>query len=373
MAIWILLAAMTALAVMAVLYPLSRHRAAVAAADPNAQFYRDQLAEIERDRERGLLSDSEAEAARIEAGRRLLRANALARDAIPPMGEPALRRRRAVSTLALSVVPIVALAVYGAYGSPHLAGRTTSAAVRDGAEQLDLASALARIEDHLARNPGDGRGWEVVAPVYLRLGRIEDAVKAYGSALRILGPEAARLTNYGEAQVIAQAGVVSAEARTAFEKALALDPASAKARFYLARAAEQDGEIDKARAAYESMLASAPAGAPWRTIVEEQLARLVRPAEPAAPSRGQVAGVAAPEGPPREQIVGMVEGLAARLDAQGGSGDEWARLMRSYMVLGEHDKALAALTKARRALGQDQAGLNSVDATARELRLTSSP
>src|SRR5688572_16956934 len=119
MAIWMLLAAMTALAVMAVLYPLSRHREIVAAGDPNAQFYRDQMAEIERDRERGLLSEAESEGARAEAARRLLRASTLAEDPVPPMGEPALRRRRAVSALALSFVPIMALAVYGAYGSPH--------------------------------------------------------------------------------------------------------------------------------------------------------------------------------------------------------------------------------------------------------------
>src|SRR5215213_1542340 len=130
MTIWMLLAAMTALAVMAVLYPLSRHREVVQAADPNAQFYRDQIAEIDRDRERGLLSDAEAEAARAEAARRLLRANAVGKDAVAPMGEPALRRRRAVSALALSLVPIMALAVYGAYGSPQLAGITRAAAVQ---------------------------------------------------------------------------------------------------------------------------------------------------------------------------------------------------------------------------------------------------
>jgi cytochrome c-type biogenesis protein CcmH len=86
----------------------------------------------------------------------------------------------------------------------------------------------------------------------------------------------------------------------------------------------------------------------------------------------RLAGPGAAAAPGREQIVGMVEGLAARLETQGGTGDEWARLVRSYMVLGEHDKAHAALDKARRALERDQAGLTSVDAMARELKLTSS-
>jgi cytochrome c-type biogenesis protein CcmH len=358
MTIWMLLAAMTALAVMAVLYPLSHHRGAVAAADPNTQFYRDQIAEIDRDRERGLLFDTEAEAARAEAGRRLIRASAKAEDAVAPMGEPALRRRRAVSALALSLVPILSLAVYGAYGSPHLTRQSAAGNVEAAAAGLDLDSAVARIEAHLAKNPGDGRGWEVIAPVYLRMGRAEDAAKAYAAAIRILGSDPNRLTSLGEAQVLAQAGVVSADARAAFDQALALDPSSAKARYYLARAAEQDGELDKARSAYQALLASAPAGAPWAPVVQEQLARLGRPVETSAP------------GPDR--IGGMVESLAARLEERGGTSDEWSRLLRSYMVLGEHEKAQAALTKARRALEQDQAGLRSIDAMARELQLTAS-
>jgi cytochrome c-type biogenesis protein CcmH len=360
MTIWMLLAAMTGLAVMAVLYPLSRHRTVVEPADPNAQFYRDQIAEIDRDRERGLLTDAEAEAARAEAARRLLRANAVCQDAMAPMGEPALRRRRAVSALALSLVPIMALAVYGAYGSPQLAGlaQLQTARVQPGSDQLDLATALSRIETHLAKEPEDGRGWDVIAPVYLRMGRVDDAVKAYEAALRLLGPEANRLTSYGEAQVFVQGGIVSADARAAFEKALALDPSSPKARFYLARAAEQDGDAARARSGYQSLLASAPADAPWRPVVEEQLARLD--------------GSAVPAGAGREQVVGMVEGLAARLDTQGGTGDEWARLVRSYMVLGEPEKAQTALKKARRALEQDQDGLRSIDAMARELKLTAS-
>src|SRR5918997_3196948 len=114
MVIWVILLAMTALAVMAVLWPLSRHYAVGRQADPDTQFYREQIAEIERDRERGVLLPNEAEAAKAEAGRRLLRATGM-EDVAVAVGEPALRRRRAASTLALSVLPILAIAIYGAY------------------------------------------------------------------------------------------------------------------------------------------------------------------------------------------------------------------------------------------------------------------
>ncbi len=355
MTIWMLLMAMTALAVLAVLWPLSNHRAAAAAADPNAQFYRDQIAEIERDLERGLLSPTEAEAAKAEAARRLLRASATAEPVTPAVGEPALRRRRAVSAIALSLVPMLALAVYGAYGSPSLPSQPLASRLNQQPAEMDLATAVAQIESHLQKAPNDGRGWEVIAPVYLRMGRLDEAVKAYEAALRLQGPDANRLTNYGEAIVFSQQGIVSAEARAAFERALQLDANAQKARFYLARAAEQDGDAPKAREVYEQILAQSPADAPWTAVVREQLTRLDQPIGAR---------------PTQEAIAGMVEGLAARLEAQGGTAEEWARLMRSYSVLGQDDKAQAALQRARRALAQDQAGLQAIDAMAKELKLT---
>jgi cytochrome c-type biogenesis protein CcmH len=123
MTLWILLAAMTGGAIAAVLWPLSRRpEHAVKVEDPNTQFYQDQIAEIERDLDRGVLSASEAEAARAEAARRLLRAAERGEGASSAVGEPALRRRRAVSALTLSLVPLVALAVYGVLGSPTPSG-----------------------------------------------------------------------------------------------------------------------------------------------------------------------------------------------------------------------------------------------------------
>src|SRR5215207_1428912 len=360
MTIWIVFALMTGAAVMAVLWPLSR-RPAVAEDSPDEQFYREQIAGIDRDRERCLLGAEEAEAARIEAGRRLLRA-VPAEPVNPDMvGEPALRRRRAASAIALSTVPLLALAVYGAYGSPELPGQPRAARLEADPQKLNVASAVARIEAHLAQHPEDGRGWEVVAPVYARTGRISDAVKAYAAALRLLGEDASRLTGYGEALVIANEGVVPADARAAFERAAALDPGAPKSRYYLALAAEQDGDGPAARAQYAALLSSAPPDAPWAPLVKERLARLG--------GEGASAIAALPVQERQEAIKGMVEGLASRLDAAGGTSDEWSRLIRSYVVLGEREKAATALDKARRSLAQDTTAKGQVDAMARELGL----
>ncbi|MEE1654895.1 c-type cytochrome biogenesis protein CcmI [Microvirga sp. CF3062] len=364
MVIWIVLLAMTAAAVMAVLWPLSRHYAVGRQANPDTQFYREQIAEIERDLARGTLHPSEAEAAKAEAGRRLLRATGLqAEEAFAPVGEPALRRRRAASTLALSIIPLLALATYEIYGSPQLLSEPPGARMQpQQAGSSNLLGAVGEIEAHLAKNPQDGRGWEVIAPVYLRMGRIEDAVKAYESAIRYQAPDAARFANYGEALVLAKDGLISAEAQAAFEQAVKLDSSTPKAQFYLARAAVQDGQTDKAKTILQNLLASSPADAPWTDAVRQELAALGAPQSAAATAGTPQIGP--------EAIAGMVTGLASRLEAQGGSAEEWARLMRSYAVLGQRDKAAEAAKRAREVLAQDTEALKTIDTMAQELKLT---
>lgn len=362
MLIWVIMALMTGAAVLAVLWPLSRSsRAEAGEGEAARRFYRDQIAEIDRDEARGLVGTAEAEAARAEAGRRLLRSQAeAAREQPSPIGEPALRRRRAASALALSTVPLLAVAVYGGFGSPALPAQPLSARLEADPKQLEFADAVARVERHLTQHPEDGRGWEVIAPVYLRAGRADDAAKAYQAAIRHLGESAPRLANLGEALVVASDGVVGAEARTAFERALALDAGSVKPRYYLAQAAEQDGDLDGARTRLTELVAASPPGAPWIEPVREKLAKLG--------GQGAAAVASLPRENRNEAIRAMVAGLAARLETQGGTPDEWARLVRSYLVLGEREKATQAMEAARRSLGSATAEAKApLEALARDV------
>ncbi len=375
-AIWFIFALMTGLAVLALLWPMSRRPALAGLPEGEARiatetgFYRDQLREIDRDAARGLLAAPEAEAARAEAARRLLRASREPGRTAGAMGEPALRRRRAASAFALSTVPLVALLVYGIYGSPDLPAQPQAERLAHAKTAgNDLAAALAQIEAHLAKAPEDGRGWTVIAPVYLRLGRTEDAIKAYENSLRLLGDDAGRLADYGEALVAAGDGVVSAKARDAFERALKQDPKAVKPQFYLARAAEQDGDRETARARYAALAAAAPPEAPWLPMVRDSLARLDGTTVPPAAAAGNPGGNPGMSEEQRGMIRGMVEGLAQRLAEKGGSPEEWGRLVRSYVVLGDRPKAEATLSQARTALGGDPGKRAALDDVARELGL----
>jgi cytochrome c-type biogenesis protein CcmH len=272
MLFWVIAAAMTGAATFAVLWPLSRARAPAPDREADLAVYRDQLAEVERDRARGLLTAPEAEAARIEVSRRLLAADAAAKRETPAAA--ALGRRRAAAVLTLATVPVFALGLYAAVGSPGLPDAPLAARLQRPPEQMDVAVLVQRIETHLAQNPNDGRGWELLAPIYLRQGRADDAVRAQTNALKLLGANAEREADLGEALVVQAGGVVKSEARAAFERALTQDAAHAKALFFLGLAAEQDGRAAEALSRWRELAEKAAADDPWRILAVRRTAEL---------------------------------------------------------------------------------------------------
>jgi len=276
MLFWPVFALMTGAAIFAVLWPLGRARPLAAAAyEADLAVYRDQLGEIERDRTRGVLLEREAEAARTEVSRRLLAAADRGADVIAP-GAPF--RRRVAALAALAGVPVFAFLVYAALGSPGLPDAPIQARLDKAPEQQDVAILVRRIEDHLASNPNDARGWEVLAPIYLRLGRPQDAVAARTNIVHLRGADAARLADLGEAMVAAAGGTVRTDAREAFERALTFDKTNAKTRFFLALAAEQDGRKDDALNAWRALASENTAGDPdadaWRLAAARRAERL---------------------------------------------------------------------------------------------------
>ena len=355
MTLWFGLALMTAAAVWAVLWPLARRRSELRSGSDVA-VYRDQLAEIERDRAAGSIGEHEAASAQVEVSRRLIAA-ADAQAASPSAAAPATWRRRAVAVVALVLLPLGAAAFYLALGSPSLPDQPLAPrlAASHGGPSVD--GLIAQVEDHLSRHPEDGRGWEVIAPVYLRLGRFDDAVKARRNALQLNGITAEREAALGEALVFAANGVVTAEAKTAFERAVALDANGVQARYFLGLAAEQDGDRTQAAATWRALIEAAPPDAPWIDLLRRALARVDRAAAPEDPS---AASELAPE-QRQAMIQGMVERLSERLHRDGGDVEGWLRLVRSYMVLGQPDKARAAVVDARRALAGDAGKLRRLD------------
>lgn len=345
--------------------------------------YREQLSEIESDKARGLISPAEAEAARIEIARRLLASAETGADpaattsASKPIPSPPGSERLFV--IVAAAVPAIALGLYLSFGSPGLPGRPIAERLaRAPAVGADVEELVARVEAQLRANPADGKGWDVIAPVYLRLERFRDAAEAYRRSLDLNGEAPRRLAGLAESTVLANDGIVSEVARKAYQRLLELEPGRMEARFGLALAMEQDGDLAEAAAAYRALLADTPPQAPWRQFVMERLETLAAKQGDAggAPMRGPgpaeaeaIAGL--PEGQRREVILQMVEGLAKRLETDGKDLAGWQRLLRSWAILGEGGKAEAALDQARKALAGDDKSLSEINAFAKNLGLKS--
>jgi cytochrome c-type biogenesis protein CcmH len=376
MTLWFAVALMTVAAIFAVLWPLARPAGSFRSGS-DVEVYRDQLNEIEHDRAAGLIADKEAAAAQVEVSRRLI----AAADAQTPAGVPATSaawRRRMVAIAALVALPFGVGGFYLALGSPTLPDQPLAPRLAAARGTQSVDGLIAQVETHLERNPDDGRGWEVIAPIYARLGRFEDAVKARRNALRLNGETAEREAALGEAMVFAANGVVTAEAKATFEKAVALDAGEVQARYFLGLAAEQDGNRAQAAATWRALIDSAPPDARWLDFVRRALTRVEGGTMPGGPSGGRSGSPSAgsSSGPSEEQVAasadlspaqrnvmirGMVERLSERLHRDGSDVEGWLRLVRSYMVLGDPDKARAAVVDARRALAGDPGKLQRLD------------
>ena len=256
------------------------------------------------------------------------------------------------------------LCFYLALGSPNVPGQPAFARVKAAPGDQSIDTLVGQVEAHLAKSPNDGNGWEVIAPVYLRLGRFDDAVTARRKALTLNGETATRDADLGEALVAAANGVVTDEAKHIFETATTRDPHEAKARYFLGLADEQDGNRTGAAARWRAMLEEAPAGAPWAGFVRAALGRVTGESVPeaAGPSDADIAATANMSDEQRvEMIRGMVGRLSDRLHAQGGDVEGWLRLVRAYAVLGDRDKAKDAAADARHALADHPDDIKRVD------------
>jgi cytochrome c-type biogenesis protein CcmH len=208
---------------------------------------------------------------------------------------------------------------------------------------------VARAEAHLEANPTDGQGWDVLAPVYLRMQRFDDAANAYRNAIRLLGSSSDRQSGLGEALVNAEQGKISAEAKSAFEEALKLDATNPKAAFFVAMEMAQDGRKDEAIATWQKMRAGLPEGSPWLEAVDQALARAEAPDVPVAngPSKDEMEAAASMSPEDRaSMIAGMVARLDEKLKQNPKDAEGWMQLIRSYLVIGEADKAKDALNRA---------------------------
>ncbi|MFQ5623558.1 MAG: c-type cytochrome biogenesis protein CcmI [Paracoccaceae bacterium] len=402
MSFWLLAAAGLAAAVFWLLRPLMRRtEGSVQRASFDMQVYRDQLAEVEADLARGVLSESEAEGSRAEVSRRLLAAASEADRGTG--GGPA--PRSASRWLAAGIATVTAAASLGLYfhlGAPGYHDRPLAlriaelrAAQENRPSQAEAeanmparqpvaepdkqaAALIEQLEETLKNRPDDIRGHELLADNLGRLGRFADARAAQQKVVELKGDAATAEDHaqHAEFMIWAAGGYVSPEAEQALTDALKADPKNVAARYYSGIALAQANRPDLTMRIWRELLAEGPEDAPWIAMIRAQIGELAAQtgipapeaaAPPPGPSAEDVEAARNMDEQDRDAMIrGMVGRLADRLTAEGGPSEDWARLIRAYGVLGETEKAASAWSDAQKAFAGDETALAALRQAARD-------
>ncbi len=265
-------------------------------------------------------------------------------------------RPRRLALAVLAAVPLAALGLYLLVGRPDLANDAVMKAQR---EMRDYVTLVAELERRVAQRPDDPEGHRLLALSQAELGRYGDATKNYERAIALGVKTAEIFASYGEALTLLHNNVTP-EAMDAFDQALALDPKNQQALYYRASGFFAAGDAARAVADWKRLAALVPAGSPLADAINRNVALAEKMP---SPSNGGLTDLPAEQ--QRAAIEAMVARLAARLDAESPAGphdlEGWVRLVQSYEVLGETDKANAARAEAKALFAQDAAALARLD------------
>jgi len=361
--LWIGAALLSALAAVFIVQRSARASVAMArqAEDPALAVYRRQLAEIDDLAERDLLPGEEQASAHAEAARRLLTA------ADQPKPTPPARPARLMVTAAAGAAPLIAAGLYLWLGSPGAPDQPYARRLADWSRQdaatLEPAQMVALLTAAEPKHPGDPTLYYYLARAQAAAGDSFSAERSLRKAVA-LAPTRPDLWSALGAMLVSQSqGEPSADTLAAFAKAQALDPNDVDALYDLSRAKIASGDVAGGLAGWSTLLDELKPDDPRRAGVTAQMAQVRKTHALPVDQPQQTAGAApTPDAGQQALINGMVARLAAQLDAQPNDPAGWARLIRSYGVLGDKTRQAAALAKARTLFKDRPADLHTVEA-----------
>jgi len=400
MVFWIPVGLVTAMAIIWTIYPLLRREksAPAARASYDMQVFKDQLAEIDTDENRGTITEAEAKRVRTEVSRRLLAA-ASAEEVEAPAQNAPKTATYGLTALIILAVTMGGLGTYRQWGQPGLPdfplseNRAQQAAAKNDRPSQDEAEAmiaaqtentlglpdldaltkgsdaalLAQLAEILKDRPDDLEGHRLLASNLATAGRFIEAHAAFDDVLRILADQVTPEDHleHTELMILAAGGYVSPETIAALNEVMSAIPENPRARYYAGVALAQYGQPREAYIMWNQLLQEGPANAPWipaiRAAIEDlgqQAGMAAQQAPLAGPSREQVqAAGEMSEAERSEMIRSMVSQLTERLAADGGSVEEWVRLIGTTTVLGDIEAAKQALADAKAAYADDPAAL----------------
>lgn len=356
------------------------------------RVYRDQLKEVERDLARGILGEEDAERARIEISRKVLAADAKLKDA--GEGSSGSEGKLVIAAGICAVLLAGGVGLYWQLGSPGYqdfglkariaaseefrANRMSQADAEAEMPEFEQTTAepdyvielIEKLRDVVAANPTDLQGLQLLASNEATLGNFKAAYQAQAQLVEVKG-QAATADDYeglAEMMILAANGYVSPEAELALTLALRIDESRPVARYYMGVMMAQTGRPDVTFRVWRDLLEEGPAHAPWIAPIRAQImdAAALAGVDYELPAMATLSGPSAEDiaaasdltaEEQTEMVRGMVQNLSDRLATQGGSAQEWARLISSLGILGDLEQASAIWNEAQVVFEGDPQGL----------------
>lgn len=360
------------------------------------QIYRDQLAEVDRDAERGVLDADEAGRLRLEVSRRLLDADKVAQSGRKSnaSGSPVLAWLIVVLVFGGGYLLYNRLGVPGSADWPletrhaeaenvranrpsqvEIEAGTPSQSVEASADPAHL-ELMKKLRTALKTRPDDIHGHTLLAENEALLGNFTAAKNAQEQVLRIKGDAASvvEIANYIDLLVLSAGGYVSPQAELAIGKVLEMQPENGTGRYYLGLMYAQTGRPDLAFNLWRNLLESSDPGAPWVPPIRAQIEIAASDAGVeyslptlAGPTQEEIDAVQSMSAEDRDEMVrSMVAQLSERLAQEGGTAKEWAQLIGALGVLGETERASAIWAESQGVFGSDPIALKTLLDAARQ-------
>lgn len=279
--IWFVFALMVAVVLALLLVPLFRSpQSGPSRFAFDLTVYKDQLSELDRDLDRGVLTPDQAGAARVEIQRRVLTASEGAR--VAGMATPAAGQRLPMAVAITLMVPLLSFTLYRDLGSPELPDQPyapRAARIQEMRQQLpNIKSMVDRLKAHLQDNPDDGRGWAMLGRSLRVLGEPDQARNAFERALPLLPTDAQVRQEYASLLIedVPDGAPMPPRFMDVMRELLAIDANNPDALYYVGVAEAEAGHPDKARTLWTKLLTLLPADSAGRAEVTQQLQKLGR-------------------------------------------------------------------------------------------------
>ena len=366
------------------------------------RVYRDQLKEVDRDLARGVIGEEDADRLRAEVSRRILAADAKLREGGESGGQPRLAGW-AVTGMAVIGLGGGALLLYSELGAPGYtdvplkgriaasdaarANRQTQAEAEAQVPEAEVPSDVSeeflalmdKLRETVEQRPDDQRGLQLLVRNEAALGNLRAAHAAQRQLIEVKD-DAATAADYAlltDLMVSAAGGYISREAEEAIRAALELEPREPRGRYYLGLYYMQVDRPDAAFRTWRTLLEESRPGAPWVPLIRSRIEEVAWRAgveyqlpemeEAPGPSAEDVEAADEMSDADRgEMIRGMVTRLSERLASEGGTAEEWARLIGAYGVLGETEQARAIWQEAQQVFEGREAEMEILRTAARD-------